>query len=289
MLCSMFSTRLPLLPSPLPRLPYPLFMIIMQITHLVTQIAWMQLGATALLVRVHYLPSPRSLLPTSVALANPNTPISTVQSVCYLLPPYSFAFFFSSSFSPSNSPSLYCSVCMPSPTPILLIILFPLLLLLPLQLPFAPPLPLLLSLPLSPSLPFLSPHLSSSDHDCGGNCTQNELCRDRGLGFQCYCIPGFKYQNSSICTGKYKRRKEKKEKREREEEGGEEGEGEERESYCCFFMTDVDECKTGLHNCSILASCNNTIGAFNCTCNPGYTGDGVTCSGNGMKEARGRG
>ena len=221
----------PALPSP--PLPYPLFIIIMQITHLVTQIAWMQLGATALLVRVHYLPSPRSLLPTSVALANPNTPISTVQSVCHPLPPYSFAFFFPSSFSPSNSPSLYCSVCMPSPTPILLIILFPLLLLLPLQLPFAPPLPLLLplplSLPLSPSLPFLSPHLSSSDHDCGGNCTQNELCRDRGLGFQCYCIPGFKYQNSSICTGKYKRRKEKKEKREREEEGGEEGEGEEGE------------------------------------------------------------
>ena len=33
------------------------------------------------------------------------------------------------------------------------------------------------------------------------------------------------------------------------------------------------------HNCSSDAFCNNTHGSFNCTCKPGFTGDGENCTG----------
>ncbi|XP_077993211.1 protocadherin Fat 4-like [Glandiceps talaboti] len=37
---------------------------------------------------------------------------------------------------------------------------------------------------------------------------------------------------------------------------------------------DVDECNQGLDNCNSDATCTNTVGGYNCTCNDGYTGDG---------------
>jgi len=57
--------------------------------------------------------------------------------------------------------------------------------------------------------------------------------------------------------------------------------------YLRVFL-DVDECKPDLlsddhkkwsHNCHGDATCTNTKGSFYCTCNSGYTGDGVTCTG----------
>ena len=48
-------------------------------------------------------------------------------------------------------------------------------------------------------------------------------------------------------------------------------------SICLF--TDEDECQNGTHNCDVNAKCSNTIGSFTCTCLPGYSGDGVQCSG----------
>ena len=41
---------------------------------------------------------------------------------------------------------------------------------------------------------------------------------------------------------------------------------------------DIDECATGKHNCSVDAVCNNTKGAFNCSCKQGYQGDGRNCT-----------
>ena len=45
-------------------------------------------------------------------------------------------------------------------------------------------------------------------------------------------------------------------------------------------ISDIDECVVDTHhNCSSDAFCNNTHGSFNCTCKPGYEGDGNNCTG----------
>ena len=47
----------------------------------------------------------------------------------------------------------------------------------------------------------------------------------------------------------------------------------------CDTAADIDECLTNNGDCSADASCTNTVGSFTCTCLPGYTGDGFTCTG----------
>ncbi len=43
---------------------------------------------------------------------------------------------------------------------------------------------------------------------------------------------------------------------------------------------DINECVLDTdNNCDENAMCNNTIGNFNCTCDPGYMGDGTMCTG----------
>ena len=46
-----------------------------------------------------------------------------------------------------------------------------------------------------------------------------------------------------------------------------------------FSAIDVDECSDGSHNCNTNAQCTNTEESFTCTCNSGYSGDGVNCQG----------
>ena len=43
--------------------------------------------------------------------------------------------------------------------------------------------------------------------------------------------------------------------------------------------TDVDECAENNGGCSEHATCTNIPDSFYCTCYPGYTGDGFTCTG----------
>ena len=49
--------------------------------------------------------------------------------------------------------------------------------------------------------------------------------------------------------------------------------------YICLIISDVNECLHSLHNCHAEAHCNNILGSFTCTCNPGWSGDGVSCTG----------
>lgn len=46
---------------------------------------------------------------------------------------------------------------------------------------------------------------------------------------------------------------------------------------CCLLL-DVNECKE--RPCDVFAHCTNTVGSFQCSCFPGYEGDGFTCRGN---------
>ena len=43
-----------------------------------------------------------------------------------------------------------------------------------------------------------------------------------------------------------------------------------------LVCADIDECSTS--PCSAFADCTNTSGSYTCTCQTGYSGDGVTCT-----------
>ena len=45
------------------------------------------------------------------------------------------------------------------------------------------------------------------------------------------------------------------------------------------YHSDADECLNNSHNCSESVTCTNIEGSFNCSCKPGYIGNGHNCSG----------
>ena len=47
--------------------------------------------------------------------------------------------------------------------------------------------------------------------------------------------------------------------------------------FSVLNVLDVNECTNDTHNCDNNASCQNSVGSFNCSCNPGYDGNGTTC------------
>ena len=46
--------------------------------------------------------------------------------------------------------------------------------------------------------------------------------------------------------------------------------------YIHLFFIDIDECETDMNNCHANATCDNTIGSFECACDAGFEGDGVS-------------
>ena len=49
--------------------------------------------------------------------------------------------------------------------------------------------------------------------------------------------------------------------------------------FTVIYISDADECTLSTHNCDGSATCSNTVGSFTCTCNSGFNGDGLTCTG----------
>ena len=46
-----------------------------------------------------------------------------------------------------------------------------------------------------------------------------------------------------------------------------------------FTLSDINECGVGIDNCHPNATCTDTVGSFECSCNSGLTGNGVNCLG----------
>ena len=49
--------------------------------------------------------------------------------------------------------------------------------------------------------------------------------------------------------------------------------------FLLMTIKDKDECSQGQHNCHVSATCQNTLGSFNCACLPGEISDGIACAG----------
>ena len=50
-------------------------------------------------------------------------------------------------------------------------------------------------------------------------------------------------------------------------------------AFCITFLSDINKCTTNVHICDANAFCSNSEGSYNCTCSPGYTGNGTSCTG----------
>ena len=46
-----------------------------------------------------------------------------------------------------------------------------------------------------------------------------------------------------------------------------------------LYILDIDECEDGSNDCHKDATCMNSAGHFNCSCNKGHIGDGRQCAG----------
>ena len=108
------------------------------------------------------------------------------------------------------------------------------------------------------------PVLLSDINECNitnGGCEQ--ICTNAIGSFACNCTVGYLLdENGFNCTGRYTVA---------------------RQLLfcslpCCTYNTDIDECENGEDNCHENANCTNTVGSYTCSCNPGYTGDGVNCT-----------
>ena len=86
-------------------------------------------------------------------------------------------------------------------------------------------------------------------------CDVNANCTNIPGSYNCTCRPGYR-GNGSICNGII--------------------------SYPSLLPPEIDECKDGSHDCHINASCTNIPGSYNCTCRPGYTGNGRICKGKNL-------
>ena len=47
--------------------------------------------------------------------------------------------------------------------------------------------------------------------------------------------------------------------------------------FCVYNFSNTDEDECDMTVCDVSAICTNIIGGFDCSCNTGYSGNGLTC------------
>ena len=96
-----------------------------------------------------------------------------------------------------------------------------------------------------------------------GGCEQ--LCSNTIGSFICTCGSGYQLDENGInCNGEIQTAFDQHWKH---------------GSVCVVLHVDINECGSDDSNsCHENAQCTNTEGSHTCTCNPGYTGDGVICA-----------
>lgn len=93
----------------------------------------------------------------------------------------------------------------------------------------------------------------------GHNCNLNAMCVNENGSFACQCLPGFS-GNGTDCNGTHSARIMQR-------------------LTLLINILDVDECAQAIV-CHTHAFCNNTVGSYNCACQPGFEGNGTRCDGN---------
>ena len=101
-------------------------------------------------------------------------------------------------------------------------------------------------------------------NECEGDifpCADNSECYDIDGSFECICRLGYSGDGYLNCTGLM--------------------------AYICLFKNgycnmssfhiDIDECMISDNLCAMNATCSNTEGSYNCSCDTGFNGNGTTC------------
>ena len=98
-----------------------------------------------------------------------------------------------------------------------------------------------------------------------GGCEQ--MCSNTIGSFACSCDVGYRLDSNGLnCSGKFAKLWFNELQLKPFEQ-----------HFCCY--ADINECENSdLNNCDGNAQCTNTKGSFICSCNPGYTGDGINCT-----------
>ena len=119
------------------------------------------------------------------------------------------------------------------------------------------------------------------------NCHENAACNNTFGGFECNCNAGFEGDGVN-CTSKLVTFS-----------GYERTECSVCATYMVIFVStvymhvwspciiqhafiqlaDINECELETYPCHFNASCTDTEGTFNCTCNEGFEGNGLNCTG----------
>ena len=106
--------------------------------------------------------------------------------------------------------------------------------------------------------------LHTDVNECEGDilpCADNAECYDTKGSFECICLSGYSGDGDLSCTGLLNF------------------------DYLIMdifismlpFHIDIDECMISDDFCAMNATCTNSEGSYNCSCDTGFYGNGTTC------------